>query len=316
MFFNEIIKSENSSIYYNNWANYRATLTKLILDSAKDYYRLLHLRNEKAIRSNKELDLTGTKASLAIWGAGSCTDIDIFTLAKHFQIILIDCEMDTITAVRSKFSTYASNIICVDIPFWDIPHDTYIMYEAMLKDNTPIEQIMIYLDEHIKKMVTPDYKKLPCFDFSVASGLSSQLCTRFIALFSYYKHLYSETDRTILYNYISKLNTLAGNRLSEALKAMTSKLLLIGYELKSYVPETFFLEDKHTSYINDFFYTENISSDKFFNSDVDGNAIIQQKINTWVHEETARILTHHSDIWKYNDKKHYLMHFISLLLDI
>ncbi|MCM1399540.1 MAG: hypothetical protein NC225_08690 [Clostridium sp.] len=344
MFFNDIIKSENSSTYYDNWADYRTGLTTLISDSIEDYYRLSHLRNEKAIRSSKDFFPTDKKTSLAIWGAGSCSDIDIYTLARHFKLVLIDCELDTILAARSKAFEYQSDIICVNIPFWDIPHDTYELYEAMLNDKTPMEQIVLYLDEHIKKMTMPDYDTLPHFDFSVAVGLSSQLCSRFVALFSYYKHLYSDADCNALYHYFSRQNILAANRLLHALKVMTTRLLIIGYELTTYTPETFFLESEAKAYVDDFFHTtepspfptntafvereaiettaipasfENISfTNSLPISDIDGNAVLQNKIKLWLDENTARLLTQNSLIWDFNDKKHYLMHFISLMLDI
>ncbi len=345
MFFNEIIKSENSSIYYDDWASYRASLTKLISDSIEDYYRFSHLRDKKAIRCSEDFFPTGEKASLAIWGAGSCTDIDISVLAKHFKLILIDCESDTIMAARSKACEYSSDIICVNIPFWDISHDIYEMYEAMLSDKTPVEEIILYLDEYIEKMPTPDYDNLPHFDFSVASGLSSQLCSRFVALFSYYKHLYSDADSNTFYNYFSDKNTLAVNRLLDALKAMTSKLLLVGYELKAYTSETFALWDEHKAYVDDFIHTigsnpfpigsffveygniqtttaeipsymDDNSSNNLLVSDIDGNVVVQERINLWQNEQLIRILSQKSILWSFNDKKHYLMHFISLMLDI
>lgn len=150
-------------------------------------------------------------------GAGQCNDIDISLLSNYFNLVLIDCEQEKINEARSKYIKNNS-CICTDIPFWNIDHEAYELFEAMLVDALPVENITRYIDEYINNQRKIKYNELPKFDYSIAIGLSSQLCSRFIALLSNYKKNYNSNELNFLYNYFSSLNKTAVKSMLEALK--------------------------------------------------------------------------------------------------
>lgn len=247
-------------------------------------------------------------------GAGQCNDIDISLLSNYFNLVLIDCEQEKINEARSKYIKNNS-CICTDIPFWNIDHEAYELFEAMLVDALPVENITRYIDEYINNQRKIKYNELPKFDYSIAIGLSSQLCSRFIALLSNYKKNYNSNELNFLYNYFSSLNKTAVKSMLEALKKMTFKLIIIGYEIKAYNND-FKEEQQDLKYFSGFRHDSRLHFDNtLIKSSVSGNDILQNDLYSLVCDTNKYILSNQNFfIWNFNKYKHYLMHFVNVSL--
>lgn len=301
MIFERLLENENTNIYFNEWSKYRQTVTSYIVESI--------MTNPCSSTCKKS-----GKPSLAIWGAGQCNDIDISLLSNSFNLILIDCEQEKINEARLK-NINNTSCICTNIPFWNIDHDAYKLFEAMLADALPVESIIHYIDEYINNQQIIKYDGLPKFDYSIAVGLSSQLCSRFVALLSYYKDNYNNNDLNFFYNYFSSLNKSAVTSMLESLKKMTSKLIIIGYEIKAYNND-FNAEQHDLNYFSEFCHDREFHFDNsLMRSSVSGNDILQNELYSLVCDTNNYILSKQNFIiWNFNKYKHYLMHLVSLSL--
>lgn len=301
MIFESLIENENTNIYFNEWSTYRQAVTSYIMES---------IRSNPCMSACKKAD----KPSLAIWGAGQCNDIDISLLSNYFNLVLIDCEQEKINAARSKYINNNS-CICTDIPFWNINHEAYELFEAMLIDALPVENITQYIDEYMNNQHIIKYDELPKFDYSVAVGLSSQLCSRFIALLSNYKNNYNNNELNFLYNYFSSLNKAAVKSMLEALKKMTLRLIIIGYELKAYTND-FKSEQQDLKYFSELVHNSSLHfNNPLMKSSVSGNDILQNELYSLVCATNKYVLSEQNIfVWNFNKYKHYLMHLVSLSL--
>lgn len=301
MIFESLLQNENTNIYFNEWSKYRQAVTSYIVETI--------ITNPCTSACKKS-----SKPSLAIWGAGQCNDIDISLLSNSFNLILIDCEQEKINEARSKNKNNTS-CICTNIPFWNIDHDAYKLFEAMLADALPVESIIRYIDEYINNQQIIKYDVLPKFDYSIAVGLSSQLCSRFVALLSYYKDNYNNKDLNFFYNYFSSLNKAAVKSMLEALNKMTSKLIIIGYEIKAYNYD-FNAEQQDLKYFSKFCHGSRLDFDNsLMRSSVSGNDILQNELYSLIYNAKKYALSKQNFIiWNFNKYKHYLMHLVSLSL--
>lgn len=301
MIFESLIEKENTNIYFNEWAKYRQAVTSYIMES---------IMSNPCMSVCKKAD----KPSLAIWGAGQCNDIDISLLSNYFNLILIDCEQEKINEARSKYINNNS-CICTDIPFWNIDHEAYELFEAMLIDALPVENITRYIDEYMSNQRIIKYDELPKFDYSIAVGLSSQLCSRFIALLSNYRDNYNNNELSFLYNYFSSLNKAAVKSMLEALKKMTLRLIIIGYEIKAYNND-FKAEQQDLKYFSDLHHSGRLHfNNPQMKSFVSGNDILQNELYSLVCAANKYVLSKQNFfVWNFNKYKHYLMHLVSLSL--
>lgn len=301
MIFQSLIENENTNIYFNEWSTYRQEVTSYIIEN---------IMTNPFMSASKKSD----KPSLAIWGAGQCNDIDISRLSDYFNLILIDCEQEKTNEARSKYINNNS-CICADIPFWNINHETYELFEAMLIDALPAESITQFIDECINNQQKIKYDELPKFDYSIAAGLSSQLCSRFIALLSGYKTNYNDNELNFLYHYFSSLNEAAVKSMLEALKKMTLKLMIVGYEIKSY-NDDFKAAQQDLKYFSQFFYDSRLHFDNpLMKSSVSGNDTLQNELYSLICDtNTYALWEQNFFIWNFNKYKHYLMHFVSISL--
>lgn len=301
MIFKSLIENENTNIYFNEWSKYRQTVTSYIMES---------IMSNPSMSIGKKCD----KPSLAIWGAGQCNDIDISLLSDYFNLVLIDCEQEKINEARSKYINNNS-CICTDIPFWNIDHEAYELFESMLIDALPVENITRYIDEYMNSQHIIKYDELPKFDYSIAVGLSSQLCSRFIALLSNYKSNYNNNELDFLYNYFSSLNKAAVKSMLEALKKMTSRLIIIGYEIKAYNND-FKMEQQDLKYFSGFLHSSGLHFDNsLMKSSVSGNDILQNELYSLLCVTKKYVLAEQNFfVWNFNKYKHYLMHLVSLSL--
>ena len=173
----------------------------------------------------------GCKPVLAIWGAGRSNDIDLARLAERFKLVLIDRDAEGLVQACKTYGLEKTDVICVDLPFWNVELETYEMFEALLAEGEEAEIVI----EHLKQVafdnshrVLPDIGRR--FDYSVCVGLHSQLNARFAGLLYMYRENYDEEELQMIENAIRALNEAAVTRTNDVIYMLTEKLMVFGLE--------------------------------------------------------------------------------------
>lgn len=206
-----LIASEVLPNAYKEWRGYRQKLTDFI--------------EENCVAEG------GCKPVLAIWGAGRSNDIDLARLAERFKLVLIDRDAEGLVQACKTYGLEETDVICVDLPFWNVELETYEMFEALLAEGEEAEIVI----EHLKQVafdnshrVLPDIGRR--FDYSVCVGLHSQLNARFAGLLYMYRENYDEEELQMIENAIRALNEAAVTRTNDVIYMLTEKLMVFGLE--------------------------------------------------------------------------------------
>lgn len=210
-YLDRLIASEVLPNAYKEWRGYRQKLTDFI--------------EENCVAEG------GCKPVLAIWGAGRSNDIDLARLAERFKLVLIDRDAGGLAQACKTYGLEETDVICVDLPFWNVELETYEMFEALLAEGEEAEIVI----EHLKQVafdnshrVLPDIGRR--FDYSVCIGLHSQLNARFAGLLYMYRENYDEEELQMIENAIRALNEAAVTRTNDVIYMLTEKLMVFGLE--------------------------------------------------------------------------------------
>ncbi len=210
-YLDRLIASEVLPNAYKEWRGYRQKLTDFI--------------EENCVAEG------GCKPVLAIWGAGRSNDIDLARLAERFKLVLIDRDAEGLAQACKTYGLEETDVICVDLPFWNVELETYEMFEALLAEGEEAEIVI----EHLKQVafdnshrVLPDIGRR--FDYSVCIGLHSQLNARFAGLLYMYRENYDEEELQMIENAIRALNEAAVTRTNDVIYMLTEKLMVFGLE--------------------------------------------------------------------------------------
>lgn len=210
-YLDRLIASEVLPNAYKEWRGYRQKLTDFI--------------EENCVTEG------GCKPVLAIWGAGRSNDIDLARLAERFKLVLIDRDAEGLVQACKTYGLEKTDVICVDLPFWNVELETYEMFEALLAEGEEAEIVI----EHLKQVafdnshrVLPDIGRR--FDYSVCVGLHSQLNARFAGLLYMYRENYDEEELQMIENAIRALNEAAVTRTNDVIYMLTEKLMVFGLE--------------------------------------------------------------------------------------
>ncbi len=310
MDYQAIIKSENTDTYFDTWKPYRDELTDTIINGIEDYYRRKKLIDSGKKQFIKAYDMEqiikelGKKPTLAIWGAGGCNDIDISRLARYFRLVLIDHNVEWIEAARKKYNLRKIDCLTIDLKFWNIIHDDYLMFEALVKDRASVDEVERFFYDLIAKMGNLDYQSMPSFDFSVAVGLISQLNSRFAAIAYINKYPYDLTSVFL------KINQLAVESTMEAITKMTNKAIVLGYEEKvlysASTEEAEQIVDALNEERREAFYS-NGTYGKNLQSQVSGNQELCEYINDRLLQKELEYVTEKNILWCFTSDKFYVM---------
>lgn len=223
--YDKMIKSENTDDCFEMWSGYRRFLTDYIIECCKG--------SDVFAPGPKQTH----KPGLAIWGAGACNDIDLAELDKYFSLTLIDRDAEAMGRALARYGL--SNVKCVDLGFWSISDEEYRHIEELLAgrahedaDNKAYDATSVliqYLDDIANREVSK-VNSYPLFDFSVAAGLSSQLCSRIAALCHIYGGYFNEKERRQLVCAVDDAATVAVKCMLTAMKRTTAEKLLFAYE--------------------------------------------------------------------------------------
>ncbi len=330
MFFEEMKKTEDTEDMRSYWREYREKLTDVIISQAECFHVKKELVEKKKLRLSKNQEVKGLildqKPTLAIWGAGNCSDIDVERLSQYFQLVLIDCEMDKINKVSNE-SNFVHGCRCIDLKFWDVTDEDYCMFEAMLMDGTDVETIGEYLMELCNKMHSYNYNEFDGFDYSVVVGLASQLNARFMALLEMYcseeklkgrnvKKIYSVNERLYLTGIVNELNKKAVEVMFELVERLTHNLIIHGYEGAVDGREDFLHELSDD--INEKWRGERIISELLNWMDCNRTKImgafeLEGSIISLLKNASKNILfDFQSLVWNFTPEKNYLMMFFVL----
>lgn len=210
-YLDRLIASEVLPNAYKEWRGYRQKLTDFI--------------EENCVTEG------GCKPVLAIWGAGRSNDINLARLAERFKLVLIDRDAEGLVQACKTYGLEETDVICVDLPFWNVELETYEMFEALLAEGEEAEIVI----EHLKQVafdnshrVLPDIGRR--FDYSVCVGLHSQLNARFAGLLYMYRENYDEEELQMIENAIRALNEAAVTRTNDVIYMLTEKLMVFGLE--------------------------------------------------------------------------------------
>lgn len=210
-YLDRLIASEVLPNAYKEWRGYRQKLTDFI--------------EENCVAEGE------CKPVLAIWGAGRSNDIDLARLAERFKLVLIDRDAEGLAQACKTYGLEETDVICVDLPFWNVELETYEMFEALLAEGEEAEIVI----EHLKQVafdnshrVLPDIGRR--FDYSVCIGLHSQLNARFAGLLYMYRENYDEEELQMIENAIRALNEAAVTRTNDVIYMLTEKLMVFGLE--------------------------------------------------------------------------------------
>lgn len=210
-YLDRLIASEVLPNAYKEWRGYRQKLTDFI--------------EENCVAEGE------CKPVLAIWGAGRSNDIDLARLAERFKLVLIDRDAEGLAQACKTYGLEETDVICVDLPFWNVELETYEMFEALLAEGEEAEIVI----EHLKQVafdnshrVLPDIGRR--FDYSVCIGLHSQLNARFAGLLYMYRENYDEEELQMIENAIRALNEVAVTRTNDVIYMLTEKLMVFGLE--------------------------------------------------------------------------------------
>lgn len=315
MNYEDMLKTENTDYCFDVWSGYREELTDYIISSVEDFYRKKKLTNigkrqfQTAYDMEQISEELAAKPTLAIWGAGGCNDIDLLRLANYFRLVLIDHNMERIQAAKDRYGLKPEDCLLTDLKFWDISKEDYLMFEALMKDKAPIDEVEEYIVELIHKVESIDYSLLPNFDFSVAVGLFSQLNSRFAALA--HLHQYSEN----LSNIFIKLNKCAMEATMRAIKQMTDKALVVGYEEKVLydidVEEARELIDIINEEREETLFNRAMEALRMV-SEVSGNDELCRGVLKEIEIGKFECVSHKSILWPFTSDKFYIMNVLSL----
>lgn len=210
-YLDRLIASEVLPNAYKEWRGYRQKLTDFI--------------EENCVAEGE------CKPVLAIWGAGRSNDIDLARLAERFKLVLIDRDAEGLAQACKTYGLEETDVICVDLPFWNVELETYEMFEALLAEGEEAEIVI----EHLKQVAFDNsHRGLPeigrRFDYSVCIGLHSQLNARFAGLLYMYRENYDEEELQMIENAIRALNEAAVTRTNDVIYMLTEKLMVFGLE--------------------------------------------------------------------------------------
>ena len=310
MDYSVLVKSEDTDIYHISWTKYRNEVTDFIIEAIESYYIKSRLKQSGKKRLSSYMDMKaiveklGKKPTLAIWGAGGCNDIDVRRLANYFRLVLIDHNLDKISSVREKYGFSEKECVCIDLKFWDFTETDYLMIEALIKDRVDRQEIEKYINKLVESMDDISGKDIPHFDFSIVAGLTSQLNSRFAALFHINEYPHN------MYEFLSRINHIAVSRLLNVIMDLTEKLIIFGYEKEAVLCDEVNRLEQRISNLNDEIFS---NQEEVFclGSRIAGNDCLTDGLNDLV--QTGSLISFYERYmeWNFINEKSYLMHFVS-----
>lgn len=321
MRYKEMIATEDTTQMYDAWASYRGQLTNYVSDGVEDFYRKQYLLRTGKLRAegfSLEMELThiGEKPVVAIWGAGNCSDLDLYQISRIAKLVLIDREVDRTKKARDRYGLTETECACIDLGFWEVYEEEERFFADLLEQGADDLHLSQYLDNltHTiteQKRIMQKMDKL--FDFSVVSGLASQLNARFYGLLHIYgRNLQklpqvtasllrmNENASASLYDMVvqtTKNAVFCGNELMAAEAAQADVLSALADDWSEVCEEA--LSDGNACYAKD-------------RCEVSGSREILQIIEDRIASGENRIMHRAGMVWPFSLNRYYFMDVLTL----
>ena len=174
--YDELLKTQTIPHAYENWAEYRRELTEYLTG------------------------VTDAGSTLAVFGAGSCNDLDLCMLREHFsQITLIDCQKESMFAALDTYQLRedaslglkeADFLGITPAEYREYADDVLRMIQVEGKD-TDMPEVAEYAILRMKELYARAERRPldfgeKTYDYAIAAGVHSQINNMFAWLWQVY----------------------------------------------------------------------------------------------------------------------------------
>lgn len=320
MIYEKMVQTENSDCMRETWRVYRQWMTEYVRSGMEQFYHRRHLAENKKLRDAdftlEQYLETERKPVVAIWGAGRCNDLELATLSRYADLVLIDRETDWIMQARERAGLTEAQCRCVNLDFWEIYEEEEQHFEKLLieADDSHMAAYLQQVTQSVASSETEIKEGVDLFDFSVVCGLASQLNGRFTGLFQAYGLEAQKYPRTV--SALKEMYVQGAAALFEAVQTTTRSVVFTANELYA-VPaakdgavqadmEQYdaeweeLLATQGAGIPEENRKTENLCH-------VTGSGEFLQRIEQAWREKSLSIEHRCGRIWPFSDEKHYFM---------
>lgn len=219
--YDELLKTQTIPHAYENWAVYRRELTEYVMG------------------------ITEEGSTLAVFGAGSCNDLNLAALRGHFsKITLIDREKENMFVALDTYQLEKDEAISLkEADFLGITPQEYREYaDDILRmiqvdgRNTDMDEVAEYAILRMKDL----YQKAAerpldfgekVYDYVLAAGVHSQINNMFAWLWQVYLEAVGKQEATV-FEFVKKKNEEVIPRFQDAFYACAKKGAVLACERK------------------------------------------------------------------------------------
>lgn len=219
--YDELLKTQTIPDAYENWTEYRKNLT--------DYL----------------IGVTEAGSTLAVFGAGSCNDLDLGILRRHFsKITLIDCKKESMFAALDTYHLEKDPAVTLKeadflgitpYEYREYADDILRMIQVDGKD-TDMDEVAEYAILRMKELYgRAEERELDfgekTYDYAIAAGLHSQINNMFAWLWQVYLEAVGTWETTV-FDYVKQKNEEAIPRFQDAFYRSVKKGAVLACERK------------------------------------------------------------------------------------
>ena len=219
--YDELLKTQTIPHAYENWAEYRRELTEYLTG------------------------VTDAGSTLAVFGAGSCNDLDLCMLREHFsQITLIDCQKESMFAALDTYQLSedaslglkeADFLGITPAEYREYADDVLRMIQVEGKD-TDMPEVAEYAILRMKELYARAERRPldfgeKTYDYAIAAGVHSQINNMFAWLWQVYLEAVGTWETTV-FDYVKQKNEEVIPRFQEAFYRSVKKGAVLACERK------------------------------------------------------------------------------------
>lgn len=235
MIYEKLVETENSDCMRETWRAYRQWMTEYVRSGMEQFYHRRYLAENKKLRAadfTLERYLEGERRPVAaVWGAGRCNDLELATLSRYADLVLIDRETDWTLQARERAGLTEAQCRCVNLDFWEIYEEEEQHFEKLLMeaDDSHMAAYLQQVTQSVAASGTEAVNGDALFDFSIVCGLASQLNGRFTGLFQAYGLEVQKYPHTV--SALQAMYEQAADALFEAVRTTTKFAVFAANEL-------------------------------------------------------------------------------------
>lgn len=320
MIYEKMVETENSDCMRETWAAYREWMTEYVRFGMEQYYHRRYLTENKKLRDAdftlEQYLETGRRPVAAVWGAGRCNDLELETLSRYADLVLIDRETDWTMQARERAGLTEAQCRCVNLDFWEIYEEEEQHFEKLLMeaDDSHMASYLQQVTQSVAASGPVAMAGEDLFDFSVVCGLASQLNGRFTGLFQAYGLDVQKYPRTA--SALQEMYAQGADALFGAVRATTRIAMFTANELYAFpAAEDDVVEadiERYDAEWEELLGTQamGMSAEEWQTRKlchVVGSREFLLRIEQAWQESTLAMKHRCGRIWPFSDKKHYFM---------